>query len=260
MKRSLPWLLPAATGVVILALWYGIKALFHIESFVFPSPDEILRAAWHERHTLLASALLTGRGAVLGFLAAVGGGFLLSMGIGFSIRLKQAFYPYVLILQMTPVIILAPIFVLWLGQGLPAITAITFMICFFPVVANTTMGFVSVDPGLVELFAVSRATRLQELRYLRIPSALPYFLTGVKIAGTLAPIGAITGDFLAGSAQNGVGGIGFMTIAYFSQLKTPALFATGAVACLLGFLFVGAVQALTWLLLRRWHESATHPE
>jgi NitT/TauT family transport system permease protein len=77
------------------------------------------------------------------------------------------------------------------------------------------------------LFAMSRASRWQEFRYLRIPSALPYFLTGMKIAGTLAPIGAITGDFLAGSAQNGVGGIGFMTIAYFSQLKIPALFATG---------------------------------
>jgi NitT/TauT family transport system permease protein len=255
MKRHLPWILPLAAGALLLALWYAIKRAFHIESFVFPSPDEVVRAGWHERHTLLASALLTGRGAVLGFVAAVGGGFLLSMLIGLSVRLKQSFYPYILILQMTPVIILAPIFVLWLGQGLPAITAITFMICFFPVVANTTMGFVSVDAGLRDLFIVSRATRLQELRYLRIPSALPYFLTGAKIAGTLAPIGAITGDFLAGSAQNGIGGIGFMTIAYFSQLKTPALFATGAVACLLGFLFVGAVNLLHWFALRRWHES-----
>ena len=193
--------------------------------------------------------------SVLGFIAAVAGGFVLSMIIGFSVWLKQALYPYVLILQMTPVIILAPIFVLWLGQGLPSIVAITFMICFFPVVANTTMGFVSVDPGLLELFAMSRATRLQEIRYLRIPSALPYFLTGTKIAGTLAPIGAITGDFLAGTAQNGGGGIGFMTIAYFSQLKIPALFATGAVACILGFLFVGSVNLVHWLVLRRWHES-----
>ena len=104
-------------------------------------------------------------------------------------------------LQMTPVIILAPIFVLWLGQGLPRIVAITFMICFFPVVANTTMGFISADRNHRELFAVCGATRWQELRHLRIPAAMPYFLTGVKIAGTLAPIGAITGDFLAGTRR-----------------------------------------------------------
>jgi NitT/TauT family transport system permease protein len=255
MKRHLPWILPLAAGIFLLALWYAVKAAFGIASFILPSPDEIVRAGWHERHSLLSSALLTGRGALLGFLAAVAGGFLLSVAIGFSRRLKQAFYPYILILQMTPVIILAPIFVLWLGQGLPAIVAITFMICFFPIVANTTLGFLSVDRGLLELFAMSRASRWQEFRYLRIPSALPYFLTGVKIAGTLAPIGAITGDFLAGSAQNGVGGIGFMTIAYFSQLKIPALFATGAVACLLGFIFVGSITLLHWLALRRWHES-----
>ena len=84
---------------------------------------------------------------------------------------------------------------------------------------------------------------------------MPYFLTGMKIAGTLAPIGAITGDFLAGTQENGVGGIGFMSIAYFSQLKIPALFATGVTACLLGFLFVGGVSLLHWVLLRRWHDS-----
>jgi len=256
MKRNSFWLLPVLTGALILALWYAIKALWKIPSFILPSPGEIIRAGWQERRTLASAILVTGQGAVLGFLAAVGIGFLISVTTAFSVRLKQSIYPYILILQMTPVIILAPIFVLWLGQGLPAIVAITFMICFFPVVANTTMGFISTDRNLRDLFTMCRATRVQEIRYLRIPAAMPYFLTGMKIAGTLAPIGAITGDFLAGSAQNGVGGIGFMTILYFSQLKIPALFATGLAACLLGFLFVGGVNLLHWLLLRRWHESA----
>lgn len=255
MKRHLFWVLPLVTGIFLIAIWYAVKALFQIPTFILPSPGEILQAGWKERHTLVDSALLTGRGALLGFLAAVGVGFLISMTMAFSIRLKQSFYPYILVLQMTPVIILAPIFALWLGQGLASIVAITFMICFFPVVANTTMGFISTDRNLRELFVMCKATRLQEIRHLRIPAAMPYFLTGMKIAGTLAPIGAITGDFLAGTAQNGVGGIGFMTIAYFSQLKIPALFATGLVACLLGFLFVGGVTLLHWLILRRWHES-----
>ena len=161
---------------------------------------------------------------------------------------------------MMPVTILAPIFVLWLGQGLPSIVAITFVIGFFPVVANTTMGFISVDRNLRELFLMCSATRAQEVRYLRIPGAMPYFLTGMKIAGTLAPIGAIVGDFLAGSAQGGVGGIGYMTISYFSQLKTPALFATGLVACVMGFLFVGGVNWLHWRLLHSWHDSMVKKE
>lgn len=255
MKRPANGFLPLLTGALLIGAWYGIKGAFRIPSFVLPAPDEVVGAAWQERQTLLASALLTGRGALLGFLAAVGFGFLIAMLTAFSVRLKEALYPYILIFQMTPVIILAPIFVLWLGQGLPSIVAITFMICFFPVVANTTMGFVSADRQLQELFIMCQATRWQEIRYLRVPAAMPYFLTGMKIAGTLAPIGAITGDFLAGSSQNGIGGIGFMTIAYFSQLKIPALFATGLVACLLGFLFVGGVNLLHWWLLHSWHDS-----
>jgi NitT/TauT family transport system permease protein len=256
-RRPLSWIPPAAAGALLLSLWYGVKRLFLIPSFVLPAPDEIIAAGWHERHTLLASVLVTGRGALLGFLAAVGVGFLLSFVMALSQPLKRSFYPYILMLQMTPVIILAPIFVLWLGQGLPAIVAVTFMICFFPVVANTTMGFISVDRNLRELFVMCRASRWQEIVHLRVPGAMPYFLTGMKIAATLAPIGAITGDFLAGSQQNGVAGIGFMTIVYFSQLKIPALFATGLVACLLGFIFVGGVNLLHWLVLRRWHDSMT---
>jgi len=148
MKRRPLWRYPAATGILLLALWYAIKRLYHIQSFVLPAPDEVLAAAWQERRTLLASALLTGRGALFGFLAAVGIGFLLSMLMAFSVRLKQSFYPYILVVQMTPVIVLAPIFVLWLGQGEPSIIAITFMICFFPIVANTTMGLISADRNL----------------------------------------------------------------------------------------------------------------
>ena len=255
MRSRHSWIWPVGTGVLLLAAWYGVKKAFAVESFVLPAPDEVIRAGWQERHTLADSAMLTARGAVLGFVAAVGIGFLISFLMAFSVRLKESFYPYILVIQMTPVIILAPIFVLWLGQGLWSIVAITFMICFFPVVANTTMGFISVDRNHRELFLMCKATRLQEIWHLRIPAAMPYFLTGMKIAGTLAPIGAITGDFLAGSAQNGIGGIGFMTIVYFSQLKIPAMFATGMVACALGFCFVGAVSLLHWLILRRWHDS-----
>jgi NitT/TauT family transport system permease protein len=261
MKKSrFSWVYTACTGLALIALWYALKKVFLIPSFILPAPDEVLMAAWHERHVLSSAASITAQGALLGFLASVTGGFLLAMVLGFSRQIKESFYPYVLVLQMMPVTILAPIFVLWLGQGLASIIAITFMIGFFPVVANTTMGFISVDRNLQELFLMCNATRSQEVRYLRIPGALPYFLTGIKIAGTLAPIGAIVGDFLAGSATNGVGGIGYMTITYYAQLKTPALFATGMVACLLGFVFVGGVNWLHWYLLHQWHDSMAGKE
>jgi len=253
--RLISWLLPVITGIALIALWYLVRRVTGLPIYVLPTPDEIAQAAWEERSVLLSAVLVTARGAFIGFLAAVGVGFVLALILGFSPRIKASFYPYILMLQMMPVTILAPVFVLWLGQGLPSIVAITFMIGFFPVVANTTMGFISVDRNLKELFLMCKATRAQELRYLRIPAAMPFFLTGMKIAGTLAPIGAIVGDFLAGSAQGGVGGIGYMTIAYFSQLKTPALFATGFTACLLGFLFVGGVNWLHWRLLHQWHDS-----
>jgi NitT/TauT family transport system permease protein len=260
MKRTSAWVMPIVGGVVLIALWYIIVAAFHFAPYVLPTPVAILKAALHERQALLGAALITGQGAVLGFLAAAVVGFVLSAIMAIATPIKQAFYPYILIFQMTPVIILTPVFVLWWGQGLPSIVAVTFVICFFPIVANTTMGMVSTDRDLQELFVLCKASRLQQIRYLRAPAALPYFLTGLKIAGTLAPIGAITGDFLAGTSQNGVGGIGFMTIAYFSQLKIPELFATGLVACLLGFLFVGGVNVLHWFVLHRWHDSLRKAE
>jgi NitT/TauT family transport system permease protein len=243
-------------GLGLLGLWYAVKAVFAIPSILLPAPHEVFAAVWRERRTLGQAAGVTFEGAFLGFLCAAGLGFLLAAVLALSRLVRLAATPYILIFQMTPVVILAPIYVLWLGQGLPAIVAITFMICFFPVVANTILGFASVDRNLVELFVMCGARRRDELLRLRVPAALPYFLTGIKIAGTLAPIGAITGDFLAGSAQNGIGGLGFTTIVYFSQLRSPELFATGLVACLLGFLFVGGVYLLHGWLLRSWHESA----
>jgi NitT/TauT family transport system permease protein len=256
MSRAASLIPPVVAGGVLLGAWYAIKEGFGIPSILLPAPHEVLAALVRERATIGRASALTLEAAALGFAAACLVGFAIAAALSVSRWLRRAMTPYVLIFQMTPVIILAPVYVLWLGQGLAAIVAITFMICFFPVVANTLLGFASVDRRLVELFAMAGASRRDELLRLRIPAALPHFLTGMKIAGTLAPIGAITGDFLAGSAANGAGGLGFTTITYFSQVRSPELFATGLAACLLGFLFVGAVHLLHRSLLHSWHESA----
>ena len=137
---------------------------------------------------------------------------------------------------------------------------IAFLIGFFPVVANATQGLISTDANMVDLFRMANAGRLQEMFLLRVPYALPHYLTGLRIAASLAMIGAIAGEFFAGNSAGGTGGLGFMVIIYFAQLKTAALFATGFMACFCGFIFVSAVVGLNWLLLRKWHDSFDHAD
>ncbi len=255
MKKHLIWILPALTGAILIGLWYAIIIIGGQPHYVLPSPWQILEACVREREMLIPAALRTGFAAIVGFVAAVGGGSIIALVLASSRWVHRAFYPWVLVMQMTPLIVLVPIFVLWFGEGLPSITAITFGICFFPVVANTTMGLISTDKNLLDLFRMSNASFTQEIFLLRMPYALPYFLTGVKIAGTLAPIGAITGDFLAGTAST-YAGLGYLVQNYRSQIMTAELFAVAFVGCIIGFIFVASVNFVHWYLLHNWHESS----
>ncbi|MBC2607942.1 ABC transporter permease [Pelagicoccus albus] len=259
-KRLLNWMLPVAGGLILYLIWILFKVIGGQEDWILPWPGQILAAIGEEFSILMGAAIQTGASALVGFL------FSIVVGIGLSVLLASAqwvrtmWYPWVIFFQMVPVIVLAPIFVLWYGQGLPSIVAITFMITFFPIVANTTMGLVSTDKNLIDLFTTLNASTQAEVFMLRVPFALPYFLTGLKISGTLAPIGALVGDFYAGEASGGKGGLGYLVVSYSSQLETAALFATALVACLLGFVFVSGVNYLHWLLLHNWHESAIRRE
>ncbi len=243
----------AAGGLGLLALWYGLRLSGLVSPFVLPWPHGVLAEGWRLRGEVFPAAGRTFTAALLGLLLAVGGGFGLALLLASARWVQRAFYPWVLVLQMTPVIILVPLIGLWMGGGLPAILVVSFLIGFFPVVASTTFGLISVEPGLRELFRLNRASRLQELLHLRSTHALPHFLTGAKIAATLAPIGAIAGDFLLGTSR--FAGLGFLVQIYRRQFELEGIFALAAVACLLGFAFVGSVQLLTWALLRRWHPS-----
>ena len=245
----------------MIALWYGIHAWLSEDlRFLLPTPDAILAAFREHGAELARAALNTAEGALLGWLCAVVVGFGLAVGLSLSPLVRLSFYPYLMILQMTPIIVFAPILVLWVGAGLKSVVIITFLICFFPLVVNTTQGLISVDRNQVELFRLYRASRPQELRLLRIPAALPYFFTGLRIAATLAPIGALVGDYTAGSSAGDGGGLGFQTLIYSSQAKYPALFATAAVTCALGFIFVAAVLVLSRAALHSWHDSYDRPD
>jgi NitT/TauT family transport system permease protein len=240
---------------MILA-WYGIDMTMSSEQrFLLPTPLAVAHAFVDEGHALWSAALYTGGGALLGFGSAVALSFLLALVLSLSPLVRASFYPYLMILQMTPIIVLAPILILWVGPGLASITIITFLICFFPMVVNTTQGLISTDRNLVAFFRMCKASKLQEIFLLRVPSALPYFFTGLRIAGTLAPIGAIVGDTFAGNSASGLGGLGFLAIIYSSRFQMAALFATAAVSCVLGFIFVAGVVGLSWLALHKWHDS-----
>lgn len=249
-------LLPAATGVGMIVAWYAVcLGLSPDHRFLLPSPREVAQAFAEKGPTLWSAALSTGTGAILGFAMAVFLSFGLALFLSLSALVRASFYPYLMILQMTPIIVIAPILVLWVGPGLRSVTIITFLICFFPMVVNTTQGLISTDRNLVDFFRMCKATKWQEVFLLRVPAALPYFFTGLKIGATLAPIGAIVGDYIAGNSAGGQGGLGFLTIVYSSQFQMGALFATAAVGCLLGFVFVSGVIALSWLALHKWHDS-----
>ena len=257
MRR--PWLkfiLPLATGVVVIALWYAIHFLIVEERrFMLPTPGAILRAFRDNASYLGHAAVNTSLGALLGFGLAVVVSVTLSLLLSLSPLIRASLYPYLMALQLTPIPILAPIAIIWTSAGLQSVTLLTFAIAFFPLVVNTTQGLISTDRNQVELFRLYRASLLQELFLLRVPSALPYFFTGLRIAATLAPIGAVVADMNAGTSAGDAGGLGFAAIIFSSQAKYPALFATAAMTCILGFIFNAAILALAWAVLHHWHDS-----
>jgi len=252
--KNLVW--PLLGGAAMIVLWYAVHhGLADDRRFLLPTPGAMFEAMRDEWPILARATLNTTEGASLGFAIAAVLSALLALAMAGSSLLRASLYPYLMILQMMPVIVIAPILVLWVGPGLKSVTIITVLVCFFPLVVNTTQGLISADRNLVELFRMWRATRAQQLRYVRIPAALPYFFAGLRIAAVLAPIGALVGDYTAGSSAGDGGGLGFQAVIYSSQAQYPALFATAAVTCVLGFLFSGVVAVLSWAMLHRWHDA-----
>ena len=261
-KRSvIDILLPAFSTALLVGLWYLVHALMSEEQrFLLPTPVEVIKSFGKEGAALWGAAKNTFLGATLGFLLAASISFFFSLVLSLSPRIKTGFYPHLMLLQMTPIVILAPILILWVGAGLKSVVIITFLICFFPMVVNTTQGLLSTDANLVDFFRMCSASKRQEIFLLRVPAALPYFFTGLRISAVLAPIGAIVGDFYAGNSAGGQAGLGFLTIVYSSQFKMGALLAAAAVSCGIGFVFVGTVSSLSWLALNKWHDSYRRSE
>lgn len=170
--------------------------------------------------------------------------------------MRRAFYPYAVFFQTVPIIAIAPLLVIWFGYGLKTIIAVSFIVSVFPIIANTLSGLLSTDPSLRDLFRLHGAGTLTTLVKLRIPGALPSFLTGLRIASGLAVIGAIVGEFVADDYRQG-GGIGTVVMVAIKELRTDKVFAAVLMASLLGLLFFALVNFLGYLSHRLWHIAET---
>jgi NitT/TauT family transport system permease protein len=252
LRRLVP---PVVVGIGLLALWIGLKSGLGLHDFILPSPIQVLKALSAEAGPLFSATLVTSTGALIGFSAALLLGFGMALLLASCPSLRAGLYPYVLLLQLSPLLATAAIVVIFLDVGLKSVATIAFLIGFFPVLASTLQGLRSVPQGEQDLFRLYGASFLQQLFLLRVPTSLPYFFTGAKIAATLAVIGAVTGEIFAGSSSRAAG-LGFLIITYKAELRIDALYAATFICCLLGFLFVGLVLLCRHALLHHWHESA----
>lgn len=248
-------LLPAAFAALVIVTWSLVRDPAGIAPFVLPTPAEIFRAGIEESDILFRATLNSVIPGMAGFLLAIAVSSVCALVLALSPFVRSTLFPMLMALQMTPIVVISPILLLWVGPGFGSVMTIAFIITFFPLVVNTTQGLVSIDPNQMDLLRMCSASRRNEILRLRLPSALPYFFTGLRISATLMPIGAVVGDLFAGNSAGGVGGLGYLTVVYSGQLQTAALFATALVCCLLGFALAGCVGWLAWLFLHKWHDA-----
>ncbi len=250
---------PALTLLLILVLWQGIVSLFKLPAYLVPGPSDVWEAFVSDGATIWTATYLTFRSSIIALLISVVVGVIVALLLASSKRLYRAAFPYTVILQTTPVIAVAPIIIVWMGIGLPAIATIAVIICVFPIIANTTTGLLSTEGKLLQLFQLYGATPWQVLWKLRLPFALPYFFAGLRVAAGLAVIGAIVGEYVAGMGGN-QGGLGFVIVESANRLQMGKVFAAALASALLGVAFLVSINLLSFLALRRWHASAVSHE
>jgi NitT/TauT family transport system permease protein len=255
MIRWGKWALPPLVGLLVLLGWqWGVTAL-EVPVFVLPPPSDVFSALWRDGPLLLSSAWLTITVTLQAFLLAVVTGVGLALLFSQSRLAAAALYPYAVILQVTPIVAIAPLVVIWVGYERVnlALLILAWIVAFFPILSNATLGLSAVDPNLRDLFRLYGASRWQMLWRLQIPSALPFLLAGMKISGGLALIGAVVAEFVAGSGT--ASGLAWRIIESGNRLNMPRLFAALFLLSALGILIFALLSLIQKCLLTRWHDS-----
>jgi NitT/TauT family transport system permease protein len=261
-RRGAMRLVRVALPVVVLAagagLWEWVVRANDIQPYVLPAPSVVFATLIRDWGVLSQSLLTTLSTTFEGFAAAAVGGIALALLFNLSKWLEYSLLPYAVVLQVTPVIAIAPLLLIYLSQSV-AVVVCAFIVAFFPVLSNTTLGLNSVDRNLAGLFQLYGASRIQTLCFLKLPAALPFMLGGLRIAGGLSLIGAVVAEIAAGSAGAG-SGLAYRIAESGYRLNIPRMFAALLLLSLAGIVIYGLLALISHLLLRRWHESALGKE
>lgn len=253
------WLMPVLTLTLAVWLWDRVVVWNQIPHYILPGPGLVVQTLVKDWAILFDALLVTLAITMMALAVAVAGGVGLAILFNQSRLAEMSFYPFAVILQVTPVVSIAPLIFIYVDNRLAGLLICAWIVAFFPILANTTLGLNSTDHNLRDLFRIYGATRWQRLRYLQLPSALPYFLGGLRIAGGLALIGAVVAEYVAGTG--GIGsGLAFRILEAGYRLNIPRMFAALLLIAATGVVIFAGLSLLSHLLLRKWHESALKRE
>ncbi len=251
LQRSL-W--PALVAVALLGLWQGWTVWAQVPSYLVPSPIEVGRTLVQDWSLLGPALWVTLRITALAFLCAALLGTLIAFAFVQSRWIESAFFPYAVLLQVTPIVSVAPLIIIWVQDTTASLVICATLVALFPIIANTTVGLRTIDPGLAAFFQLQGASRWQTLVRLRIPSALPYALAGLRISGGLALIGAVVAEFVAGTGGSGTG-LAYQILQSGYQLNIPRLFAALVLISVSGIAVFVSLAGLSRWVLGGWHDS-----
>jgi NitT/TauT family transport system permease protein len=246
---------PLSVVAIVLVAWQAADSILQPPAYLLPGPVEITAAFLGDAPRLLAATARTGLAALAGLAVAALLGVVAGSLLSWSRFLRRGVYPLASLLQMVPLVALAPLLVVWFGYGPRATVASAVIVAVFPVLAATIDGLQSTDPGLVELFRVYRAGRLARFWKLGLPSAAPAIVTGMRVAAGLAVIGAVVGEFVSGFGGHDAP-LGIVILSALRESRTDLVFAAVGLSAAVGFLLFGTVSGLGWLALRRWQVPA----
>lgn len=255
INRVAKWTLPSLVMVLSILAWHLYVTINEIPHYILPGPLVVAASVFEDWSLLWPAMLTTSRLTILALFFAILGGVALAVAFTQSKWAEMSFFPYAVILQVTPVVAIAPLLQIYVDSAFVAALLCAWIVAFFPILSNTTIGLKSADHNLQDLFTIYGATRWQRLRYLAAPSALPYFLGGLKIAGGLALIGAVVAEFVIGRAGTGLGLASTLLEASY-RFNFGRLYAALILISGMGIVIFAITSTISHLLLRKWHESA----
>lgn len=247
--------LPVVAALVLLALWELTVLVFDLPRYLLPSPVDVAEEFITNGSSLLMPTLITAIESYLGFLVAGVLGIAIGITLSRWLSLELATYPYLVLIQTIPSVAIAPLLVVWLGAGIVTNAMVAVLCSIVPIAVNTLLGLKSTDHNLVELYGLAGASRLTQMFSLRVPSALPQILTGLRIASGAAVIGAIVGEFAAGLG-GGQAGLGWVITQNATQLRTTRVFAAIIMASLISVVLFAVISLVERRVLSAWHDSA----